>query len=109
MAYGAHTTGFSTATGSSNMRISEVYGAHMTTTACSTAADPMHMRINEVHGVHTQQSMEGMQCHMETTPHVDDYIPMDSAGNTTWPLVTTDISGTDISASGVTNPLSIID
>lgn len=64
------------------------------------------------YGIRTQQSMEEIQCHianMETPPHVYDYIPLYSAGNTTWPPAATDISGANTPSEGVTNPLSSVD
>ena len=82
-----------------HVMISEVNGAH-------TADDPMYMSINEVDGIY----MEEIQCHntdTETTPHVYDYIPLDSARNTTQSPATTDIPLTGTPASGFITPSSI--
>lgn len=104
--YGAFSGG---PTPSNDMHIiSEGNGAH--TAGHSTADDPMYMNISEVHSAQTPQSMEEIQRHnspMLTTSHIYDYIPLDSAGNINWPPATSNISGTDTSAGGVTNTPSI--
>ena len=99
--YGA-SSGGPTPSNGMNMRIS---GAH--TAGCSTATDALHMKLNEVYGIQTQQSEEEVECQRAVSPHVYDYIPLDSAGNIPWPPPATDISGTDTPAVGATNPLSI--
>ena len=107
--YGVHTAACNTAADPLHMRINEVYGVH--TAACNTAADPLHMRINEVYGIQTEHSEEEALYHnadMEAKSHVYDYIPLDSAGNTTSPPATTDIPVTGTPPCSVTNPMSII-
>ena len=101
--YGASSGGPTPRSGM-HVMISEVNGAH--TAGPSTADNPMYMSINEVDGIHMEE-IQYQNTDTETTPHVYDYIPLDSAGNTTWSPATTDIPLTGTPASGFTTPLSI--